>query len=71
MAQWELHKRKAQRAYQELKEDTARAKMSLTLDILTLNLEQALSTPTLKANVIFYEWQMWVYNFGIRNCNSD
>lgn len=71
MAQWELHKRKAERAYQELKEDTARAKMSVMLDVLTFDLQQALPTPMLKTSVVFYKRQMWVYNLGVHDCKSS
>ena len=69
--EWELHKRKAERAYQELKEDSARAKARNDIDVITFDLQQALPTPMLSTNVVFYKRQMWVYNFGIHDCGTD
>ena len=65
MVQWELHKRKAERAYQELKEDTAWAKMSVVLDVFTFDLEQALPTAMLYTHICRFfrkrqSWHSWL-----------
>ena len=45
--EWELHKRKAERAYQQLKEDTALSKSDEIIELLTFDLQQSLATPVL------------------------
>lgn len=67
-AEWELHKRKAKRAYQELK-DGAKAKVDSDLDVITFDLQQALVL--LRTSVVFYKRQMWVYNLGVHDCGTD
>ena len=64
-AQWEVHKRKAERAYQQLREDTALAAADPDVDMLTFDLEQSLATPLISTNVVFYKRQLWTYNLGI------
>ena len=71
LAEWDLHKRKAERAYQELREDTAQAKMNTDLDVLCFDLQQTLPTPLLTTNVVFYKRQRWVYNLGVHDCGKD
>ena len=66
-AEWELHKRKAERAYQELKEDGAKAKVDSDLDVITFDLQQALATPLLRTSVVFYKRQIWVYNLEVHD----
>ena len=53
VAEWELHKRKAKRAYQVLK-DSARAKSDPNVDVICFDL-QAVPTPLLSTNVVFYK----------------
>ena len=54
-AEWELHKRKVERAYQQLREDVSDPNYKL----LTFDLEQSLPTPVLTTNVVFYKCQLW------------
>ena len=71
VAEWELHKRRAERAYQELKEDSAKAKTNTNLDVLCFDLQQALPTPLISTSIVFYKRQMWCYNLGIHDCGSN
>ena len=57
--EWELHKRKAERAYQNLKEDTALSKSTSNVDAITFDLQQSLPTLVLTTNVVFYKRQLW------------
>ena len=66
MGEWDLHKAKAERAYQQLK-DTALSRSRSDLELLTFDLEQSLPTPVLTTNVTFYKRQLWTYNVGIHN----
>ena len=69
--EWDLHKRRAERAYQQLKEDTALAKSSSDVDTITFDLEQSLPTPVLTTNIVFYKRQLWTYNLGIHDCKTS
>ena len=69
--EWELHKRKAERAYQQLKEDTALSKSTSDVDAITFDLQQSLPTPVLTTNVVFYKRQLWTYNLGIHDCKTS
>lgn len=53
MGEWDLHKAKAQRAYQQLCEDTALSKSSADVELLMFDLEQSLATLVLTTNVVF------------------
>ena len=65
--EWDLHKRKAERAYQSLREDIALSQSDSNYDLLTFDLEQALPTPVLTTSVVFYKRQLWTYNLGIHD----
>lgn len=39
--------------------------------MFTFDLEQALPTPKLATNIVFYKRQMWTYNLGIHNCSNE
>ena len=54
----QLHQCKAERAYQQLKEDSALSWSSSTMDIITFNLQQSLPTPKLSTGIIFYKRQL-------------
>jgi hypothetical protein len=69
--EWELHKRKAERAYQQLKEDTALSKSTSDVDTITFDLQQSLPTPVLTTNIVFYKRQLWTYNLGIHDCKTS
>ena len=66
--EWNLHKRKAERAYQQLREDTAEAQSDTKLDMITFDLQQSLPTPLLSVNVVYYKRQLWTYNLGVHCC---
>ena len=70
IAQWDLHKRKAERAFHQLREDTTSSKASPDLDTITFDLQQTLPTPSLTTNVVFYKRQLWTYNLGIHSCKD-
>ena len=67
----ELHLCKAERAYQDLKEDSALANSDPDVLVLTFYLQQLLPTPVLTTNVVFYKRQLWTYNLGIHNCGTE
>ena len=56
--QWELHKHKAERAYHQLREDTAQSQGDPNLDVITFDLQQSLPTPLLSVKVVFYKRQL-------------
>ena len=66
--QWDVHKRKAERAYHLLREDTAQSQADPNLDVITFDLQASLPTPLLTVNVIYYKRQLWTYNLGIHCC---
>ena len=66
----ELHLRRAERAYQQLKEDTALSKSDRNVLLLTFDLQQSLPTPVLTTNVVFYKRQLWTYNLGVHDGRS-
>lgn len=70
-ASWELHKRKAERAYSLPKEDTALAQADLDVDMITFDLQQSLPTPLLSTGIVFYKRQLWTYNLGIHCCSTS
>ena len=69
--EWELHLCKAERAYQDIKEDSALAISDPDVLVLTFDLQQSLPTPVLTTNVVFYKRQLWTYNLGIHNCGTE
>ena len=69
--QWDVHKIRAESAYQSLREDTALAKSFNDIEMFTFDLQQALATPLLTTNVVFYKRQLWTYNLGVHDCKTD
>ena len=67
LGQWDLHKRKAERAYQQLREDIALSQSDTNHELLSFDLEQSLPTPVLTTNVVYYKRQLWTYNLGIHD----
>ena len=54
-ASWDLHKRKAERAYAVLKEDTALAQSDPKVDMITFDLQQSLPTPRISTGIVFLQ----------------
>ena len=57
-------KRKAERAYQQLRENIALSQSDTNHELLSFDLEQSLPTPVLTTNVVYYKRQLWTYNLG-------
>lgn len=70
-SEWELHKRKAERAYQQMREDSALAHSDSSVEMLTFDLQRSLPTPVLTTNLVYYKRQLWTYNLGIHNCATE
>ena len=66
----QLHHCKAQRAYQQLSEDTALSRSSPNVDMITFDLQQSLPTPKLSTNIVFYKHQLWTYNLDVHDCSD-
>ena len=66
-----LHHCKAERTYQQLKEDSALSRTSSDVDMFTFDLQQSLPTPKLATNIVFYKRQMWTYNLGVHDCSNE
>ena len=66
----ELHHRRAERSYQQLREDSAIAKSDPKIDTITFDLEQSLPTPVLTTSVVYYKRQLWTYNLGVHCCGT-
>ncbi|KAJ4447761.1 hypothetical protein ANN_09769 [Periplaneta americana] len=67
-----IHLQKAQMAYRRLSEAKKMALVD-TCDtlVISMDLEQALPTPMLSTEVVFYLRQLWTCNFGIHICNTN
>jgi hypothetical protein len=67
-----VHLLKAQQAYDTLKEarKNSHDEDSDTL-VTAVDLQQALPTPHLATETVFYLCQLWTYNFGIHFLNSE
>lgn len=70
--QFILHKRRAQAAYDmytKNKEDSSLDDSDTV--VITMDLEQALPTPHIRTETVFYLRQLWTYNFGVHVCNNN
>lgn len=63
--QLELHQRKAQSGYNNLKSDKELAAQDPSISLISSDLQQVLPTPYLSTNVVFYKRQLSVYNLGV------
>ncbi|MES9884547.1 MAG: hypothetical protein ABW185_27190, partial [Sedimenticola sp.] len=66
----EIHLRKAESAYKELKQCGDRAKTSEDLDVYTFDFQQNLPIPAISSSDMFYSRMLWVYNFGLHDCTT-
>lgn len=67
----ELHQRKADSARQGLQDDTAMAKSSSDVTVITFDLMKTLPTPVLSTGIVYYKRQLWTFCFGIHNMGTD
>lgn len=67
----ELHQRKADSARQGLKDDTALAKSSTNITVITFDLMKTLPTPVLSTGIVYYKRQLSTFCFGIHNMGTD
>ena len=63
--QLELHQRKAQSGYDQLKSDKELATQDPSISLISFDLQQVLPTPYLSTNVVFYKRQLSVYNLCV------
>ena len=66
-----IHKLKAKAAYDRLKQDRQRAQDDPSLNTIAFDLQQALPTPMIPTEIVFYMRQLWTYNLGVHNCSDD
>lgn len=69
--EWEVHKIQAESSYQQLKEDSACGKSHRDTEMFTFDLEKSLPTPVLSTGLVYYKCQLWIYNQGIHDCNTE
>lgn len=69
--QKELHLRKAQAFYDDLKAKTALAKTDATVDVICFDYQQNLPFPVLTTGQIFYARQIWVFNQCFHSCSDN
>ena len=66
-----VHMFKAQAAYAQFKQDRQRAYDDSSLKTIIFDLQQALSTPTIPTEIVFYMRQLWMYNQWWVSYNDD
>jgi hypothetical protein len=67
----QLHKNRAEAAQGVFRQDKSNAKSENYPAVVTMDLQQALPTPKIPTNKIFYCRQLWTYNFGIHLCDDN
>lgn len=67
----ELHQRQAEAAQDQFKADKEAAKLEDGPAVITMDLQQALPTPKIPTNKVFYCRQLWTYNFGVHLCDDN
>ena len=72
MAEWDIHKRHSEKAFTSLREDRDLAKQDGSdTRVISFDLQQALPTPHITTGIAFYKRQLWTYNTGIHDCNTE
>lgn len=69
--QKEVHLRKAQAFYNDLKEKTEMAQIDETVETICFDYQQNLPVPVLTTGEIFYARQIWVYNQLFYSCSNN
>lgn len=67
----ELHHKTADEMQENLKNTAREAKVSKRTDVIALDLQQKLPTPSLTVGLAFYSHKAWTYNFGIHDCVNE
>lgn len=72
-AQHELHLRKAEKARQAMKDDTEKSKENphLGYHVVSFDLQKALPIPTITTSVAYYKRNMYCYNLGVHDLETD
>jgi hypothetical protein len=66
-----LHLRKAEAAQDNMKADFSATKDNKDIWTIAFDLQKTLPTPHIQTNVVFYSRQLWTYNLGIHDINSE
>jgi len=66
----EIHLRKAEIFYKNLRELSLKAKENNDVDVLSFDYRQNMSLPHITSGVVFYKRQLWCYNFSIHSAKS-
>lgn len=66
----ELHVRKAETFYDELRQTTLLAKNDESVEVLTFDFEQNFPLPHVPAGDVFYKRQIWEFNFCITSAST-
>lgn len=64
----ECHHNIAEARQENLKTTSEEARTLKNADVIALDLQQNLPTPSLTVGLAFYSRKAWTYNFGIHNC---
>lgn len=67
----ECHHNMADAMQLNLQDTSEQAKISKNIDVIALDLQQNLPTPSLTVGLAFYLRKAWTYNFGIHNCVNN
>lgn len=72
-AQHELHLRKAEKARQAMKDDTKKSKENpdLGYHVISFDLQKALPIPTITTSVAYYKRNMYCYNLGVHDLETE
>lgn len=65
------HLDNAEKARENLRKDTLRAKNMDDFYLITVDLQKALLFPTLTVSEAYYRRNMYCYNFGVHDCAKD
>ena len=65
-----LHQSQADNGYTLLRRKSNEALGKNNFDMMTFDFQQNLPLPNLTSSDMFYSRMLWVYNFGVHNCNT-
>lgn len=67
----ESHHIMADEMQKDMKTTAEDARNSKSYDVITVDLQQQLATPSLTVGLAFYKRKAWTYNFGVHDCVAD